>query len=152
MADDRRSARAIRVLVVEDYEPFRRVICTMLDRMPGLQIVGDVSDEIEAVRKAEELQPELVLMDVGWPPLNGLMSVRRIRTLSPASKIIVATIESSSEVVEAALSLGAAGYVVKTRIARDLPAAVDAVLKGRRFISGGLSAQEFTTQVTITGM
>jgi DNA-binding NarL/FixJ family response regulator len=152
MADDRRSARAIRVLVVEDYEPFRRVICTMLDRMPGLQIVGDVSDGIEAVRKAEELQPDLVLMDVGWPPLNGLMSVRRIRALSPASKIIVVTIESSSEVVEAALSLGAAGYVVKTRIARDLPAAVDAVLRGRQFISGGLSAQEFPTQVTITGM
>jgi DNA-binding NarL/FixJ family response regulator len=150
MANDSRSARAVRVLVVEDYEPFRRVICTMLDRMPGLQIVGDVSDGIEADRKAEELQPDLVLMDVGWPPLNGLMSVRRIRTLSPASKIIVVTIESSSEVVEAALSLGAAGYVVKTRIARDLPAAVDAVLRGRQFISGGLSAQEFPTQVTIT--
>ena len=152
MANDSRSAQAVRVLVVEDYEPFRRVICSMLDRMPGLQIVGDVSDEIEAVRKAEELQPELVLMDVGWPPLNGLMSVRRIRTLSPASKIIVAAIESSSEVVEAALSLGAAGYVVKTRIARDLPAAVDAVLGGRRFVSGGLSAQEFTTRATITSI
>ena len=81
--DNRRSAPAVRVLIVEDFDAFRRFICSILVKDPGLQIVGEVSDGLEAVRKAEELQPELILMDVGLPMLNGIAAARRIRTLSP---------------------------------------------------------------------
>jgi DNA-binding NarL/FixJ family response regulator len=147
--DNHRTETAVRVLVVEDFKPFRRFICNMLGKMPGLQIVGEVSDGLEAVRKAE-LQPDVILLDVGLPTLNGIEAARQIRTLSPESRIIFVTQESSDDVVETALSIGAAGYVAKTKIASDLPAALDAVLDGRRFLSDGLSAQEFTTRATTT--
>jgi len=105
---------------------------------------------LEAVRKAQELQPDLILMDVGLPRLNGIAAARRIRTLSPKSKIIFVTQQHDPDVVREALNVGAKGYVAKTRTAIDLPAAVDAVLDGGQFVSGGLTAQEFTTQATIT--
>jgi CheY-like chemotaxis protein len=72
-----------RVLVVEDYEPFRRFVCSTLSKRPDLQIVGEVSDGLEAVLKARELRPDLILLDVGLPTLNGIEAARRIRELSP---------------------------------------------------------------------
>jgi DNA-binding NarL/FixJ family response regulator len=152
MANDRGGARTVRVLVVEDFEPFRRVISSMLGKMPGLRIVGEVFDGLEAVRRAEELQPDLILMNVGLPRLNGIAAARHIRSLSPKSRVIFVTQESSADYVKLVLEVGAAGYVVKTRIARDLPAAVDAVLGGRQFVSGGLSVQGFAMRSTITSL
>ena len=107
-----------------------------------MQIVGEVSDGLEAVRRAEELRPDLILLGVDLPSLSGLAVARQIRTLSPNSKIIFVTQESDPSIVEGALSLGALGYVVKTRIASTLVAAVEAVLEGRQFVSGGLAANE----------
>ena len=135
---NRRSALAVRVLVVEDFEPFRRVICSILGNRSGLQIIGEASDGLEAVRQAEELQPDLILLDIGLPTLNGIAAARQIRALSPKSKIIFVSQESSDAIVEEALGTGAVGYVVKTKLAIDLLAAVDAVLDGRQFVSGGL--------------
>jgi DNA-binding NarL/FixJ family response regulator len=126
-------------LVVEDFEPFRRFVCTTLRTRPNLQIIAEASDGLDAVRQAEELQPELILMDIGMPTLNGIDAARRIRTLSPHSRIIFVTQESDPVVVQEALSLGASGYVAKTAAARDLIAAVDAVLDGRTFVSSLLS-------------
>lgn len=140
----------VRVLVVEDFEPFRRFVRSMLGKRPDLQIVGEVSDGLEAVRKAEELLPDLILLDVGLPTLNGVEVARLIRTLSPQSRIIFVTQESDPGMVEGALSLGACGYVVKIQAATDLPSALDAVLDGGQFVSTGLWAQEFTTGATIT--
>jgi DNA-binding NarL/FixJ family response regulator len=148
--DNHRTAPAVRVLVVEDFEPFRRLICSMLSKIPGLQIVGEVSDGLEAVRKAEELQPDLILLDVGLPTLNGVEAARRIRKLAPASRIVFVTQESDRELVREALSLGARGWVVKTMVASNLLTAVDAALDGRQFLSGGLSVQESTTHVQTT--
>ncbi len=137
-------ASRLRVLVVEDFEPFRRFICSMLVRNPELQIIAEASDGIEAVRIAEELQPHLILLDIGLPNLTGIETARRIRQLSPQSKIIFVSQESSADVVQEAISLGAWGYVVKTRIASDLLAAVQAVREGNRFISNGLLDQPLT--------
>jgi DNA-binding NarL/FixJ family response regulator len=130
---------SIRVLVVDDYEPFCRFVCSMLRKSPAFQIVAEASDGVAAVRQAEELKPDLILLDVGLPMLNGLQAAREIRKLSPDSKIIFVSQESSAGVVQEALSLGARGYVLKTRAASDLPAAVDAVLEGRQFVSSGLT-------------
>ena len=127
------------VILVEDFEPFRRAIRSMLGKCSGLQIVGEASDGLEAVRKAEELQPDLILLDIGLPSLNGMEAARRIRTLSPKSKIIFVTQESDPAVVQEALNLGVAGYVVKTRITSDLLLAVEAVRQGWQFVSPGLS-------------
>lgn len=114
--------------------------------MPNLQIIGDLADGLEAVRIAEELQPDLILLDIGLPSLNGLAAARRIRTLSPNSKIIFVSQESSPEVVGDALDTGAAGYLTKTVVASGLPIAVEAALHGGRFLSDGLWAQEYATQ------
>lgn len=85
-----------RVLVVEDHEPFRRFVCSTLEKRPELQIVCEVSDRLEAVRKAEELHPDLILLDVGLPSLNGIEAARPIRRLSTESKIFFISQESSA--------------------------------------------------------
>jgi len=132
------------VLVVEDYEPFRRFICSTLRKRPGLQIVGETADGLEAVHKAEEMQPDLIVLDIGLPSLNGIDAARRIRKLSPESKILFVSQESSGDVVQEALALGALGYVVKAHAGSELLAAVGAVLEGRQFVSSGLSGHYFT--------
>jgi DNA-binding NarL/FixJ family response regulator len=127
----------VRILVVDDYEPFRRFLCSMLTRKADLQIIGEALDGLEAVQKAEELQPDLIVLDIGLPTLNGIEAARQIRKFAPESKIIFVSQESSPDVVQEALGLGTCGYVVKSQAQRELLAAVDAVLEGRRFVSGG---------------
>jgi len=129
---------SIRVLVVEDFLPFRRLICATLGKKPDVEIIAEVSDGQEAVRKAEELQPDLILLDIGLPTLNGIAAARQIRQLVPDSKIIFVTQESSEDVVQEALSTGALGYVAKTTMNGSLLAAVDAALAGKQFISKNL--------------
>jgi DNA-binding NarL/FixJ family response regulator len=130
--------------VVEDFEPFRRFICSTLRKRPEFQIVEEVTDGLEAVQKAEEFQPDLIILDIGLPSLNGIDAARRIRKLSPKSKILFMSQESSADVVQEALALGALGYVVKVHAGSDLLAAVEAVLQGRQFVSSGLSGHYFT--------
>jgi DNA-binding NarL/FixJ family response regulator len=150
--------QAFRVLVVEDYAPFRRFVCSTLGTRLELQIVGEASDGLEAVEKAEELQPDLIVLDIGLPTLNGIEAARRIRKLSPESKILFISQESSSDVVQEALALGALGYVVKTHAGSELLPAVKAALEGKRFISASLAGHFFlattlsTTQTMLSWM
>jgi DNA-binding NarL/FixJ family response regulator len=130
---------SVRVLVVEDFEPFRRFVCSMMGDGSELQLICEVSDGLEAVQKAEELQPDLILLDIGLPTLNGIEVARRIRKLSPQSKILFVSQESSADVIEEALSLGVMGYVIKTDAGSELLAAMEAVRQGRQFVSSGLS-------------
>jgi len=92
---------------------------------------------LEAVRKAEELRPDLILLDIGLPEINGIEAARRIRGLVPESKIIFSTQESSAETIQEAMRLGAWGYVFKIHANVDLLVAIDAVLLGKRFVSSG---------------
>jgi DNA-binding NarL/FixJ family response regulator len=133
----------VRVLVVDDYEPFRRFVCSTLGRKPEFQIVGEISDGLEAVHRAEELQPDLIVLDIGLPTLNGIEAARRIRKLSPKSKILFVSQESFADVVQEALSVGAMGYVIKAFAGSELLSAVAAVLEDRQFISAGLSGHDF---------
>jgi len=120
---------------VEDFAPYRRFILSALASMPDLQIISEVSDGLEAVQKAVELQPDLILLDIGLPSLNGIEAARQIRTLVPESKVIFLTQESSADVVQEARSLGARGYVVKLMAGSELLPAVEAVLSGKTFVS-----------------
>jgi DNA-binding NarL/FixJ family response regulator len=131
---------SIRLIVVEDFAPFRQFLCKMLEKWPHLQIICEVADGAEAVRKAAELKPDLILLDLGLPTLDGITAARQIRKLAPESKIIFLSQESSPEVVQEALKSGAQGYVMKTRAASDLLVAVEAVLAGTKFVSSGLIA------------
>jgi len=94
---------AHRVLVVEDFAPFRRLICAMLASRDGLEVIGQAADGLEAVQKAADLKPDLILLDIGLPKLNGLEAARRILTVAPQSRVIFLSQESSPEVVQAAL-------------------------------------------------
>src|SRR5216684_1594578 len=98
---------SVRILVVEDFEPFRTLIRAILEKNPRLHIVAEVSDGLDAVQKATDLKPDLILLDIGLPLLNGLDAARLIRKLAPDSKILFVSQECSSEVVQDALSLGA---------------------------------------------
>ena len=84
--DDERPVSSLRALVVEDYAPFRRFVCSTLGKRPELQVIGEASDGLEAVQQAEALQPDLILLDVGLPSFSGIEAARRIRKLSPNPK------------------------------------------------------------------
>ena len=135
---------SIKVLVVEDYEPFRRFLISTLRSQADEWDLRAVSDGLEAVREAQRLQPDLILLDIGLPTLNGLNAARRIRTLSPTSKIIFVTQESSADVVQEALSIGASGYVVKADAGRELIAAVAAVLRGEQFVGSRFAGHDLS--------
>lgn len=121
-------AAPVRVLVVEDVAAFRELICLALGKRPDLQVIGEATDGLEAVQKATELKPDLVLMDIGLPSLNGIEAARRIRKLVPESKIIFLSTDSSAEVVRGALSVGAQGYVVKANARRELFPTIEKVI------------------------
>ncbi|HSZ62999.1 MAG TPA: response regulator [Terriglobales bacterium] len=137
-------ARSIRVLVVEDFDPFRRFVASMFQQQPELQIICEVSDGLESVQKAAELQPDLVLLDIGLPNLNGIEAAQRIRELSPKSKILFLSENSSWDIAEEALRTGARGYVVKSDAAGELLPAVEAVIRGRRYLSASLAGNDFS--------
>ena len=126
-----------RILSVDDFEPYRLFVVSLLHERSDLKVICGVSNGLEAVRKAQELKPDLILMDIGLPGLNGIEAARRILTLVPNSKIIFLTQESSPEVVREAVILGASGYVLKSQAETDLLIAVDAVLQGKQFFNDG---------------
>lgn len=131
---------SVRVLVVDDYELWRRYLSKRLGSELGLEIIGEVSDGLDAVRRAQELLPDLVVLDVGLPSLNGIEAARQIREISPSSKIIFVSEDRSPDVVEEALSAGAGGYVVKSYAGEELLPAVEAILQGKLFLSVGVMA------------
>jgi DNA-binding NarL/FixJ family response regulator len=133
------SASSIRILVAEDYPAFRRYLVSTLHSKADVQVVCEVADGLEAVQKARELQPDLILLDIGLPGLNGIEAARRIRSVSPTSKILFVSENQSSDVIEEALRRGALGYVVKSDAASNLLPAVEAVLQGKKFVSASVS-------------
>jgi DNA-binding NarL/FixJ family response regulator len=132
-------AASIRILVVEDHECWHRLYSTMFQKHRQLQVIGAVFDGLKAVEKAQELQPDLILLDIGLPTLNGIEAAGRIRGVSPTSKILFVSENRSSEIAEEALDTGAGGYVVKSEAASELLPAVKAVLEGERFVSASLA-------------
>ena len=135
---------SIRVLVVDDFEPFRRVVSSTLHNKLDLQTIFVASDGVEAIELAQALQPNLILLDIGLPKLNGIEAARRIRDVAPQSKILFVSQESSVDVVQMAFSLGASGYVVKMDAGSELPSAVKAVLRGERFVGSRFAGHGFT--------
>ena len=128
----------VRILVVDDHEPFRRFVSSTLSEQTNLKVIGEGRDGLEAVHQAEALQPDLILLDIGLPGLNGIEAARRIGKLAPNARIIFLTQESSADVVREAFRLGAWGYVTKVQAGQELLIAVESVMQSKQFRSSGL--------------
>lgn len=126
-----------RVLVVDDHDPWRRFVRSALHKHSGLQVIDEAADGFEAIQKARILQPDLILMDIGLPVMNGIEAARQIRELSPSSKILFVSENRSWDIAQEALRTGADGYVVKSHAASELLPAIEAALHGSRFIGSG---------------
>ena len=129
----------VRILVVDDYAPFRDFVRGVLQARPELHIIGEACDGHQAIQEAQKLTPELILLDIGMPTLNGIEAAKKISELLPDAKIIFVTQENDPDVVATALSNGAKGLVLKVNAHRELLPAVGAVLEGRRFIGFGVT-------------
>ena len=136
-----------RVLLVDDYEPWRRHVDSVLQNGSGWQVVGEASDGHEAIQKALTLRPDLILLDVGLPTLNGISAARKILARDPGLKILIVSEHRSWDVAEAALSAGARGYLVKSDAGVELLPAMAAVVEGAQFISASLSGSRHKTNL-----
>ena len=123
------------VFVVDDFAPFRRMISSILEEVEDVQIIGEASDGLEAIQRAGELRPDLILLDIGLPKLDGIEAARGIHRIFPSARMIFVSQETSAAVVREALNTGAQGYVTKEDAWRDLPVAVKVVLQGANFVS-----------------
>jgi DNA-binding NarL/FixJ family response regulator len=140
------SVRA-RVLLVDDYPPFLNFVSSLLRQQGDVEVIHEVQDGDEAVRQAQSLKPDLILLDVGLPTLNGIEAAQQIRKLVPDSKVVFLSNECSREIVEEALNLGARGYIQKVFAAKDIPVAIAAVVNGGRFLSSTLAAYNLASVV-----
>jgi len=125
----------LRILIADDHELVRRGLCALLKDHEGWEICGEATDGREAVEKAKLLKPDVVILDVGMPNLNGLAATRQLSRQDPHCKIIVLTITDTDQVVQEALDAGARGFVLKSDAARDLVSAVEALQRNRMFLT-----------------
>lgn len=130
--------RSFRILVIDDFERLRRFVLSALEQRPEFQVVGEASDGLEGVQQAEELRPDVIVLDVGLPGVNGIEAGRRIREVSPKSRILFLSQESSPEIVREAFQSGARGYLLKSDVGTQLLPAIDSILEDRPFVSRGL--------------
>jgi DNA-binding NarL/FixJ family response regulator len=133
----------VRILLVDDFPDWQRCVCEHLQQNRRFHIVGVASDGLQAVQKAEELQPDLILLDISLPKLNGIEAARRIRKVAPHSKILFLSLQLDPAVAQAALSSGGHGYVIKSHASQELIAAIETILLGKKFVSPRLADREF---------
>lgn len=128
----------IRILLAEDFESWRRRVRLQFQARPQWQIIAEVSDGSEAIQKAADLKPDLILLDISLPNLNGIEAARQIRRFSPNSRIVFLSQNDDLDIVRAGLSTGALGYVCKADSEIDLLPAIETVLQGRQFVSSSI--------------
>ena len=129
---------SFRILIADNFEPWRRYVSSTLEKDQGLEIVGVASDGLEAVQKAIELKPDLVLLSVGLPKLNGVEAAKRISEAVPGVKLLFATQIIDPDIMTEALSNGAHGYIWKIDAQRELLHAIRAIRQGEKFIGSGM--------------
>ena len=131
----RSSGMKVRILLTDDHEIVRRGLCALLQRHEGWEICGEATDGREAVEKAKLLKPDVIIVDIGMPNLNGLDATRRLLQYDANFKIIVLTVTDADQVIREALDAGARGFVLKSDAARDLVTAIEALQSKRMFFT-----------------
>jgi DNA-binding NarL/FixJ family response regulator len=131
----------IRVVLVDDHNLVRAGIRALLERLPGVQVVGEASDGREGLALIVREKPDLALLDIGMPSLNGLEAAPRIAREAPHTRLVILSMHSDEKHVAQALRLGVAGYVLKDSFVDELPLLVRAVMAGETYLSPGISKQ-----------
>jgi DNA-binding NarL/FixJ family response regulator len=127
--------KPVRLLIADDHSIVRRGLRALLESQPGWEVCGEAVDAREAIEKAKQLRPDVVIMDISMPGLNGLEATRRIIRSAPQIQVLVLTVHDSPEIIDRALAAGARGYVLKSDADRDLVAAVEAVRQRKSFFT-----------------
>src|SRR5438445_11936964 len=126
---------ALRIFVADDHEVVRRGICALLTAHHGWEICGEAADGREAVEKVSHLKPDIVILDIGMPALNGLEATRQILHNDPHQKIAILSITDSEQVIQEALKAGAKAYILKSDGAKDLMVAIEALQQNRTYFN-----------------
>lgn len=129
-----------RILVADDHEVVRKGLVSLLQAQPEWQVCGEAGDGREAVDKALQLKPDVVILDIGMPSLNGLEATRQILKTNPHARILILTLHDSDQVVREVLNAGARGFLLKSDAARDLVAAVDALRHDKTYFTSKVAA------------
>jgi DNA-binding NarL/FixJ family response regulator len=130
---------ALKLLLVDDHEIVRQGLRSKLESHNDCQVVGEASDGRQAVAMTKELNPDIVVLDIGMPTLNGLEATRQILKLRPQTKVLVLTMHESDSVIREVLDAGARGYILKTDAGRDLVTAVDSLRRNKTFFTSRVS-------------
>ena len=125
----------LRILVADDHEVARRGVRALLESHPGWEVCGEAADGREAINLAARLKPDLILLDIGMPSLNGLDATRQILASAPDTRVLILTMHDSEQVVREVLAAGALGFLLKSDAGRDLVAAVEALQQRRTFFT-----------------
>jgi len=132
----------IRVLLADDHAMFRDGLKSLLSSTPDIRVIAEVGNGGDAVRSIQELTPDVALMDLSMPDLNGIEAARLLQEKCPATRVVILSMHSSSEHVFRAFAAGAAGYLLKESAGAELVAAVRAVHGGQRYVSAAIAAQQ----------
>jgi DNA-binding NarL/FixJ family response regulator len=134
-----------RILIVDDHEIFRKGLCSLLAERPEFEICGEASNGLEAVERAKQLLPDVILMDISMPQIDGLQATDIIRNEVPDSRVVILSQHDSPHMLSAALKAGASAYVTKSQVSRLLLAAIEAVIEGRPFTWNGSASHSDST-------
>lgn len=144
--------KPITIFLADDHTIVRQGLAKLLDGEPNLQVVGEAKNGREAVRKVEELKPDIVLMDIAMPLLNGIEATRQIKKICPETKIIILSMHSHDRYISELFTLGASGYLIKDCTGRDIIKAVRAALNGDTYLSPSISRQVVDDYVSMKKM
>ncbi|MEI2612425.1 MAG: response regulator transcription factor [Candidatus Promineifilaceae bacterium] len=132
--------KKIRVVIADDHRLVRQGIRALLERTPDIEVVGEASDGLEAIAKVEELQPDLVIMDISMPQMDGIQATEYISKMDVPTRVMVLSMYSKPSIVQQVLRKGAKGYLLKNSISEELTLAIHAALRNEIYLSPSISS------------
>jgi DNA-binding NarL/FixJ family response regulator len=128
----------VRILIADDQEAIRKRVSAIIKARPNLEVCGEATNGSEVVKKARELKPDLIVLDITMPEVNGLDAARKIKAFAPGTPIVILTVHKSKQLMEEAKIIGVRGYVTKSEAGQNLLTALDAVLQNQTFFPANI--------------